>query len=48
MRCGYANTVEDALVKLKYDLYYVKHRGPVLDLMIALKTLRVVLELRGT
>jgi len=47
-RYRYGSTVEDALVKLEYDLYYVKHRGPVLDLMIALKTLRVVLEPRGT
>lgn len=43
----YGNSVEDALAKLQYDLYYVKHRGPVLDALIALHTLRVLATLRG-
>ena len=44
----YGNSVDDALMKLQYDLYYVKHRGPVLDAMIILRTIRVVLQMQGT
>jgi len=44
----YANSVEDALVKLQYDLYYIKHQSLSLDLIIALKTIGVVLTMRGT
>jgi lipopolysaccharide/colanic/teichoic acid biosynthesis glycosyltransferase len=38
----------DARVKLEYDLYYVKHAAPWLDLQILFRTLAVVLQLRGT
>lgn len=34
----YAGTVEENLAKLEYDLYYVRHFGPLLDLSIALRT----------
>jgi len=44
----YGNSVEDALLKLQYDLYYVKNRGPLLDAIILLRTIRVVLLLKGT
>jgi exopolysaccharide biosynthesis polyprenyl glycosylphosphotransferase len=44
----YGSSIEDAWRKLEYDLYYVKHRGPVLDLTILLKTIRVVLQMKGT
>ena len=44
----YGNSVEDALMKLQYDLYYVKNRGPFLDANIILRTIRVVLLLQGT
>jgi lipopolysaccharide/colanic/teichoic acid biosynthesis glycosyltransferase len=44
----YASSVEDALVKLQYDLYYVKHQSVYLDLVILLKTIGVVLTMRGT
>jgi exopolysaccharide biosynthesis polyprenyl glycosylphosphotransferase len=44
----YGNSVDDALIKLQYDLYYIKHEGPLLDLVILLKTINVVLSLRGT
>ncbi len=40
---GYADSAEDALEKLKYDLYYIKNANPLLDLWIVLKTVRVVL-----
>ncbi len=43
----YGSSVQDSLTKLQYDLYYVKHRGPVLDALIALHTLRVLATFRG-
>jgi len=47
VRYRYGNSVDDALMKLQYDLYYVKHRGPLLDMLILLETIRVVLTLQG-
>lgn len=44
----YANSVADSLVKLQYDLYYIKHQSLYLDLIILLKTIGVVLTMRGT
>lgn len=35
---------EDALQKLQYDLFYIKHRSLLLDLEIILKTIRVLLR----
>lgn len=43
----YGASVHDALVKSQYDLYYIKHQGPYLDLLILLKTVQVVLGFRG-
>lgn len=43
----YGASVEDAREKLAYDLYYVKNRGLVLDLLILLSTVRVVLFREG-
>ncbi|MGI6381232.1 MAG: sugar transferase [Anaerolineae bacterium] len=48
VRYRYGNCVDDARMKLQYDLYYVKRRGPVLDVLIALTTLRVMVTMRGT
>lgn len=39
----YGASVEDALEKLEYDLWYIKHHSLFLDLRIILKTVRVVL-----
>jgi len=39
----YGASDEDALEKLKYDLYYIKNNNLFLDLWIVLKTVRVVL-----
>ncbi len=44
----YGRTVTDALEKLKYDLYYIKHQSLQLDLIILLKTVGTVLLLKGT
>ncbi len=43
----YGASVDDAAEKLKYDLYYVKHRTILLDLLIMLKTVVVVIKGRG-
>jgi len=43
----YGASVEDARAKLSYDLYYVKHRSLLLDLLILVSTIRVVLFQRG-
>ncbi|MFQ5564306.1 MAG: exopolysaccharide biosynthesis polyprenyl glycosylphosphotransferase [Parvularculaceae bacterium] len=39
----YGASVEDACEKLKFDLFYVKHFTPALDLLIILMTVRVAL-----
>lgn len=44
----YGNSVEDALIKLQYDLYYIKHQSIMLDLLIILRTIKVVLAFKGT
>ncbi|WP_447980733.1 exopolysaccharide biosynthesis polyprenyl glycosylphosphotransferase [Candidatus Nitrospira bockiana] len=44
VRFRYGATVEDAIEKLTYDLYYVKRRSLLLDCRIVLKTVGVVLR----
>ncbi len=44
---GYSSSVEDALVKLQYDLYYIKHQSIFLDVVILLRTFGRVLALAG-
>jgi exopolysaccharide biosynthesis polyprenyl glycosylphosphotransferase len=39
----YGDTVEDTMVKLEYDLYYIKNLSFVLDLFIILNTAKVML-----
>jgi lipopolysaccharide/colanic/teichoic acid biosynthesis glycosyltransferase len=34
----YAASLEDMVVKLEYDLYYIKHRNLILDISIILRT----------
>lgn len=43
----YGASVGDALIKLQYDLYYVKHQSLWLDLVVLVKTVGLVLTLRG-
>src|SRR4029078_6448966 len=43
VRSSYGATVEQAVRKLEYDLYYVKNHTLLLDLVILLETVRVVL-----
>lgn len=43
----YGASVEDALEKLQYDLFYIKNLSPLLDFHILLKTVKVVLFRKG-
>ncbi len=43
----YGASEDDALEKIQYDLYYIKHRGLFLDLSIVLKTLSTIVYFRG-
>jgi exopolysaccharide biosynthesis polyprenyl glycosylphosphotransferase len=43
----YAASTDDALLKLQYDLYYIKHRSLLLDGWILLRTAAKVLRLVG-
>lgn len=43
----YGENLEDSLIKLRYDLYYIKHRSLFLDVNIIIKTLSTVLFFRG-
>lgn len=43
----YGESIEDALEKLQYDLFYIKNRSLYLDLSIILKTIRIVLTGAG-
>lgn len=43
----YGASVEDAMEKLQYDLYYIKNRSLVLDLGIVLKTVKIVMSRKG-
>jgi sugar transferase (PEP-CTERM system associated) len=47
LRCAYAASEADAETKLQYDLYYMKNRSWLLDLLIILQTVGVMLLGRG-
>jgi len=47
VRNGYTSTMEDTKFKLQYDLYYVKNHSLFLDLLILLRTVRVILLAEG-
>lgn len=38
----YGASIEDAYEKLQYDIYYLKNRSLILDILIALKTIRLI------
>lgn len=44
---SYGDSISDSLVKLQYDLYYIKHRSIFLDINIIIKTFSTVLFYRG-
>ncbi len=43
----YAANIEETLIKLEYDLYYIKHRTFLMDLGIILRTFATVVGFRG-
>jgi exopolysaccharide biosynthesis polyprenyl glycosylphosphotransferase len=43
----YGASVDDSLIKLQYDLFYIKRRSLFLDLNIVVKTLSTILYYRG-
>ena len=47
LKYPYGATEEDSLEKLKYDLYYIKHRSFMLDLLILIRTVEIVLFGKG-
>jgi exopolysaccharide biosynthesis polyprenyl glycosylphosphotransferase len=48
IRYGYANTLEEETEKMRYDLWYIKHRSLWLDLGILAHTARGILSGHGT
>ena len=47
VRYPYGMGVEDALHKLTYDIYYIKHQNLAFDIMILFKTIKIVIFGRG-
>lgn len=43
----YGSSEQDAMEKLQYDLYYIKHKGLIFDLMVLVQTAEVVLWGKG-
>jgi len=43
----YGSSLEDAMEKLRYDLYYIKHLSVIFDLTIVFDTVKVVLFRKG-
>jgi sugar transferase (PEP-CTERM system associated) len=43
----YGSSLEDAMEKLRYDLYYIKHLSIIFDLTIVFDTVKVVLFRKG-
>ena len=48
VRHSYGSTVEDALQKLQFDLFYIKNMSVAFDLFIILETIKTVLVRRGS
>jgi exopolysaccharide biosynthesis polyprenyl glycosylphosphotransferase len=44
----YGSSVEDAAIKLQYDLYYIKNRSFWLDVLILWHTLKTIAQMSGT
>lgn len=43
----YGNSIEDAVMKLQYDFYYVRHWSLWMDVYILFRTIAVVLQAKG-
>ncbi|MBI4528313.1 MAG: sugar transferase [Deltaproteobacteria bacterium] len=44
----YGDSEEDAIEKLQYELYYVKHHSPIFDLQIIFETFKIIILGRGS
>jgi len=44
---GYASSVDETMMKLEYDLYYIKHRTLSMELLILLRTPATIFGFRG-
>ena len=44
----YGASVEDAVEKLQYDLFYIKHLSVAFDVFVLFKTVQTVVLRRGT
>jgi exopolysaccharide biosynthesis polyprenyl glycosylphosphotransferase len=47
VRFGYGSTDDDALIKLQYDLYYIRHISLLLDITILIRTVGKVMSMSG-
>lgn len=47
LKYPYGASEKDSMEKLKYDLYYIKHRSFLLDLLILIRTVEIVLFGKG-
>jgi sugar transferase (PEP-CTERM system associated) len=47
VKYGYGATEDDALEKLKYDLYYIKNMSTMIDMVVIFLTVKIVLLSRG-
>jgi len=43
----YSSSIEDTILKLSYDLYYVRNKNMWIDLIILLKTIKIILKASG-
>ncbi len=43
----YGASVEDSMIKLQYDLYYIKNKGPFIDFLIVINTVKVMFGFKG-
>ena len=48
VRHRYGSTVNDAMEKLQYDLFYIKHMSPAFDMFVVLETVKTVLVRSGS
>lgn len=48
IRYCYGSSVDDSLVKLQYDLYYIRNQSMILDLIIMSRTIAIMLKFQGT
>jgi len=44
---NYTDTLETTLQKLQYDIFYIKNHSPLLDFVIILRTINLVLRMKG-